>query len=241
MKTYVVGNLKGGVGKTTSVVNLSYSMSLMGKRVLVIDLDPQANLTPFYGKVNQTGHTIRDVLQDPGTVRRAVYRSKYPRIDIIKGNTELKEADAADQEALRSALAAVADRYDICMIDTRPAFEMITLNALHAADVLLTPVCLDKFCRDNLLLVEDVYEDLEEDSLDWKIFANKVENKKSQRKTYIDMVRYHSWPVLETCISKSAAVDNALDYYKPVIRHRSGNRTAQDYMELARELLGVEA
>lgn len=237
MKTYAVGNLKGGVGKTTSTVNLAYSMSVLGKRVLVVDLDPQSNLTPFYGKANKTGNTIRDVLQNPKSIRKAIYRSKYPGIDIIKGDPELREADAEAAGRLKNALLLIADRYDICIIDTRPAFEQLTLNALQAADVLLTPVCLDKFCRDNLLLVEDVYHELGETAPEWKIFANKVENKRSQLNTYIDMVQYHSWPVLETCISKGAVVDNALDRYKPVMKHRSKSQVARDYLDLARELL----
>lgn len=237
MKTYAIGNLKGGVGKTTSAVNLAYSMSVLGKKVLVIDLDPQSNLTSFFGKVNLTGRTVRDVLQAPHKIKSAIYRSKYHRIDIIRGNTELKEADAGNRETLKSALIFIEDLYDICIIDTRPAFEALTSNALYAADVLLTPVCLDKFCRDNLLLVEDAYHDLGDAGLEWKIFANKVENKKAQRNTYVDIVQYHSLPVLETCISKGAVVDNALEYYKPIIRHRSKSQVAQDYLELAKELL----
>lgn len=238
MKTYVIGNLKGGVGKTTTTVNLAYSMSLLNQRVLVIDLDPQTNTTPFFTKATQTGHTIKDVLMNPGSIRNAVYRSKYPRIDIIKGNTELREADAGSEDILISALREIGDRYDYTIIDTRPAFEMLTLNALNAADLLLVPVCLDKFGRDNLLLVENTCQRLGL-PVEWKVFANKVENKRVQRKTYVDMVQCHSWTFMETCISKGAVVNNALDYYKPVARHRSKCQVAQDYLELAKELLEV--
>lgn len=236
MKTYAIGNLKGGVGKTTSTVNLAYSISLLDRKVLVIDLDPQTNTTPFFTKVTQTGHTVKDVLANPKNIRNAIYRSRYPYIDIIKGNTELREGDAASANLLASALAEISSRYDICMIDTRPAFEMLTLNALNAADVLLVPVCLDKFGRDNLLLVEDTCQRLGI-PVEWRAFANKVENKRVQRNTYIDMVQCHSWTFLETCISKGAVVNNALDYYKPVARHRSKCQVAKDYMELAKELL----
>lgn len=242
MKTYVLGNLKGGVGKTTSAVNLAYSMALLGKRVLVIDADPQANLTPFFTKVHPHSPTIREVLHQPDLIRRAVYRSRYKRIDIVKGNTALRETDASNLWALKEALQTVAFRYDICIIDTRPAFEQITVNAVRAADVLLTPVCLDRFCRDNLLLVEDAYDEYSElqPELQWKIFANKVEKKRAQHQTYIDMVQYHEWTFLETCISRRAVVENALEHYKPVLRHRSKSQTAQDYLDLAQELLEVE-
>lgn len=239
MKCYVIGNLKGGVGKTTSAVNLAYSMSVLHKRVLVVDADPQANLTPFFVKTNRRGHTIKDVLQDPAHVRSAVYRTKYRGIDIIKGDTELLEKDAEWTGTLRTALHALEGRYDICIIDTRPAMEMITLNALFAADVLLTPVCLDKFCRDNLLLVEEKYQEFcyQTKEIGWRIFLNKVENKRAQKNTYADMVGRHCWPFLKNCVSKGAVVENALEYYKPVLKHRAGSQVAADYMDLAKEIL----
>lgn len=160
MKRFVIGNLKGGVGKTTTAVNLAYSMAKLGKKVLVLDADPQTNLTPFFIKVNANGHTIKTVLQHPNLVRSAIYRTRYANIDIIKGSTDLVENDAYDTNALLKALMQIQDRYDVCIMDTRPAMELITTSALYAADVLITPVCLDKFCRDNLLLVEDKYHHL---------------------------------------------------------------------------------
>ena len=104
------------------------------------------------------------------------------------------------------------DRYDICVIDTRPAIESITRSALYAADLVVTPVLLDNFCRDNLLLLEDGLQEIEQE-FQWKIFANKVENKRSQRNIYSDMVQKHDWDFLDTCISKRAAVENALALY----------------------------
>ena len=140
-----------------------------------------------------------------------------------------------------AAMMQIQDRYDVCIMDTRPAMELITTSALYAADVLITPVCLDKFCRDNLLLVEDKYHHLQEQGVgvEWKIFANKVENKRAQRHTYIDMVERHCWPFMETCISKGAVVENALEYYKPVMKHRSKSQVALDFMDLAMELQEV--
>lgn len=240
MKTYVIGNLKGGTGKTTSAVNLAYSFSLSGKRVLVIDLDPQANLTGFFTKVNENGVTVRDVLTRAVTIKKAVRRSKYPGIDIIKGSTELCESDVGSADILRNALSLVADQYDICIMDTRPVFENITYTALSAADYLLTPVCLDSFCRDNLALVEDVVDQLPYD-LEWKVFVNKVQiNRKAQKNTYMDLMGKHGYPFVETCISHSAVVDNALELRKPVMKHRRKSQPALDYLELSRELLNLE-
>lgn len=167
-----------------------------------------------------------------------IVKSKYKNIDIIKGSVKLKEADADNELALKKALSYVEDRYDICVIDTRPAIESITRSALYAADLVVTPVLLDNFCRDNLLLLEDGLQEIEQE-FQWKIFANKVENKRSQRNIYSDMVQKHDWDFWDTCISKRAAVENALALYKPLLKHKKKNDVTNDYMDLAKELLEV--
>lgn len=85
MKVYVIGNLKGGVGKTTTTVNLAYTYAEMGGRTLVIDLDPQCNCTRFFAKVNEYNKTIKDVLEAPEHINSAIYRTKYE--DIITLST----------------------------------------------------------------------------------------------------------------------------------------------------------
>lgn len=115
MKTYVIGNLKGGVGKTTTTVNLAYSLSLLNQRVLVVDCDPQCNTTVFFSKVNAKGISIKQILENPGKVK--TYRTKYPDIDLIKGSPN---TTAYSQTALNEALACVEGGYDVCLIDTRP-------------------------------------------------------------------------------------------------------------------------
>lgn len=240
MRAYVIVNLKGGVGKTTSAVNLGYSMAVLGKKVLLIDADPQTNLTPFFTKANPNGKTLRDVFRHPERIENIICRTKYSNIDIIKGSTNLKEADAIGQMVLSEALQLVKDKYDVCLIDTRPAIEALTINALQAGDVLVTPVLLDQFCRDNLLLLEDELHQLAHAyGFKWCIFANKVVNKRSQKNIYADMVGKHSLPFLDTCISRRAVVENALEHYKPVLKHRSRSIVAEDFMDLAKELLGV--
>lgn len=239
MITIMIGNLKGGTGKTTSAANLAYSLSTYEKRVLVIDAEPQRNLTPFFVNTVGSGQTLQTVLEKPEKIRRCIYHSRYSGIDIIKGSTLLQEDDVLQGDWLEHALWVVQERYDYCIIDTRPAFEKITVSAMIAADMLLTPVCLDKFCRDNLTLVEEFLSSMPEELRpEWKIFANKVDSRrKSQRKIYKDLMEKHDYPFLESCISHSAVIDNALEYYKPVKKHRSGSQVAQDYMDLAEELL----
>ena len=152
-----------------------------------------------------------------------IYKSKYPLIDVVKGDVRLREDDAAEPDCLKRALEQVEDRYDICLIDTRPAFEKITLNAIHAADVMLVPVYLDKFCRDNLLLVEDqisrinTHDREEEQDLPWFIFVNKIENKRVQKKIYQDMVSQHSWPVSEHLRDERGSCGKCIELVQAIV------------------------
>ena len=165
MKVYVIGNLKGGVGKTTTTVNLAYTYAEMGGRTLVIDLDPQCNCTRFFAKVNEYNKTIKDVLEAPEHINSAIYRTKYEDIDIIKGS--VKTLEQKSPWSLKEALGYIKKEYDVCLIDTRPVFDVLTKNALYAADVLLTPVKFDNFCRDNLAMVEDAYHELKKKIRNW--------------------------------------------------------------------------
>lgn len=236
MNIITISNLKGGVGKTTSVVNLAYSFFSMGKKVLVIDLDPQCNTTGFFAKVNKSGYTIKEVFEGKIGIKRAIYRTKYRGIDVVRGNVMLSEK--GDVFHLSAALQEVAERYDICMIDTRPSFERLTVSALYAADLVLTPVKMDNFSRDNLALVEDYIEEVRESNtgMGWRAFATMVSKTKAQRKVMADLAEKHDYPFCENCITRTADIDNALVYYKPVALHKRRSAATADYMDLAEEI-----
>ena len=92
MKTIAVDNYKGGVGKTTTVINLAYNLSAKGKRVLMVDTDPQANATYIYSKVNESTRILLDIFHGKKTIS-CIYRTKYPNLDLIKGSPRMEEAD----------------------------------------------------------------------------------------------------------------------------------------------------
>lgn len=236
MKVISVWNMKGGVGKTTTTINLAYNFSIEGYRVLVLDLDPQTNCTPVFSDVTEKNKTIRNVLETGRITGSCIYRSRYKNIDIIKGSDSLTESYAPD--ILGIALNTLKDSYDIVLADCRPAFEALTQNAVFASDLILTPVILDRFCLDNLKLVKKLLDQSGADA-DWKIFANRIRNVKSQMEIYQEVVGKNKYPFLNTCINDRAAVPNALAYRKPVMLHQGGSSAARDFTQLAYEVRGI--
>jgi len=244
MRVYTIWNSKGGVGKTTTTINLAYNFMLMGKRVLIIDNDPQANTTPVFRKANEQGFTIRDLYKTPTKIKRYICRTKYKAIDIVKGSTYLTEEYANESDLLLfDAMRVIKEDYDIVLIDCRPSFEGLTRNAISAADVLLTPILLDGYCRDNLNLVERVYEGIVDDeagmNIKWRVFANKLKYLNAEKIIHKDLVERHDFPILSTCISNRAAVISATTKRKPLVKHRKNDTATQDFLELADELLEV--
>jgi len=235
-----VWNLKGGVGKSTTTINLAYELGTMGHKVLIVDLDPQTNTTPIFTKANENGVTIADVMHEPEKGRSAVRRTKYENIDIIKGSSALTEG--YDEYSLLKALMDVRQGYELVVIDCQPSCGSLTRNALYAADIILTPAVLDRFCLDNLRTASDILTDVEsekEETSKWIVFANRIRNIKSQMIIYQDVMGKCDYPFLGTCVRECAAIPNALVQRKPVARHARRSPAAKDFQALAEDVLGV--
>lgn len=238
MRVYAIWNGKGGTGKTTTAANLAYNLSVEGKKVLMMDLDPQVNLTPYFTKANENAFTVKDLFSELGiSIKRCIYRSKYKGIDVIKGNTFLTEEDAECSDyILRESLNGLKG-YDVVIIDCRPSFEALTRNALYAADIVVTPIQLDGYCKDNLALVQRVVDEVCREETKWVVFANRVRALKSYGMIYEDLITHYNYPLSSICINERAAVISASSAKKPLLKHRSRDSATQDFLSLSKMLM----
>ena len=246
MKTITVWNMKGGVGKTTISFNLAANLAAKGKRVFCMDLDPQANLTSYF----ETGNKARLHKENLSMlsarkfedIKKGIYRSKYKNLDFIRGcNYEVNIESICD---MKDGLEQVEAAYDYCILDCHPDFSRITQSALYATDLVLVPINLDGFSRDNLNLVQSnlaIIEQIKEERLSdgqdseipYYIISNRVANRRTQKEVYQDLVTKHDYPILDICVSESAAVASSTAAHKPLYAHRRFSSVARDLAELA--------
>lgn len=156
-KIIAFSNQKGGVGKTTTAINLSTYVAMAGKKVLLVDFDPQGNATSGFGfEKNQLEHTCYDVLMEDCTAQEAILPTMVENLSMLPCNMDLAAAEAdlvnmmARESALKRALAPVKDNYDYLFIDCPPSLGLITLNALVASDAVIIPIQSEFFALEGL-------------------------------------------------------------------------------------------
>ena len=155
-KIIAITNQKGGVGKTTTAVNLAASLGAQGKKVLLVDADPQGNATSGLGKAGEEVNTVYDVLIGEAEAKDAVLHTGYGSLDLIPTAIELAGAEIelvampGREMLLRDALAPIKERYDYIFIDCPPSLEMLTLNGLCAAEAIVVPVQCEYFALEGL-------------------------------------------------------------------------------------------
>lgn len=246
MKTITVWNMKGGVGKTTLTFNLAANFEQQGKRVLCLDFDSQANLTSFFERNAERKGRKYDIYELAANsfsgLGKSIYKSKYGGIDYIKGSNQ-QAALVPEIHALATELRETGQNYDYCLIDCHPDFSAMTRIALFTADLVIVPILLDGFSRDNLNIVRNCIEKMEyvlDDysggkvtELPYCVVANRVANRKSQKDVYRDIMTRHDYPVLDICISEGAAVQSANQIHKPLYAHRKNAASSHDLQEFA--------
>jgi len=247
-KIIAVVNQKGGVGKTTTAVNLSACVAALGKRVLLVDIDPQGNATSGLGKSGGDGATVYDVLIGQATAAEAAVDTGYGPLSLIPTAIELAGAEielvgVENREGLlKEALAPLRDDYDFLFIDCPPSLSLLTLNALTAADSVLIPIQCEYYALEGVgQLVNTVKlmrRKLNPGLAVEGILLTMFDGRTNLCAQVVQEVRNHFRDeAFETMIPRNVRLSEAPSYGTPIHLYDARCSGAKAYGELARELL----
>ena len=246
MSVVAVANQKGGVGKTTTTVNLAAAAAEMGRRTLVIDADAQANATSALG-VAASGAHVYDALLEDVPLSQCIVPTPWPELDVAPSSmdlvaAELELAGRAQREfVLRGALSEVAASYDLVLIDCGPSLGLMTLNALVASDAAMAPVQCEYLALEGLsaLLetIRRVQRYLHPGLQLLGVVATMYDGRTRLSQDVAAQLKTHISSTFETIIPRSIRLSEAPSHQRPIIDYAPRSRGAEAYRELAGELL----
>lgn len=254
MKTISVINLKGGVAKTISAVNIAHILATVHKkRVLLIDNDKQGNASKMFDVHSYDTPSIAEVMTERNPdIYDIISLTSYERLRVIPANMNLLRANhqvlldttRPQQTRLRSALKTVADRYDYCIIDNAPDINISVINALVASDDVLIPIKIDKFAFDGLRELKDQIENTQEDlNPDLKLrgcFVTSYQRNEVNKQGEEWLHSQKEYPLFQTHIRKTEKVDESTFAAKPILEYSRRCGAAYDYLRLVAEYLAGE-
>ncbi len=246
-KIIALSNQKGGVGKTTTAINLAASLAILGKRTLLVDADPQANATSGLG-LDIGGDSIYDCIIDGRPAREVIVASPdVKKLDVLPSNINLVGADtelAAMDEGhfrLRRTLEPLKGDYDYILIDCSPSLGFITVNALVAADSVLIPVQCEYFALEGLGKLLNTIKMVKgklNPALEIEGFLLTMHARTRLSNQVVAEVRQHFGHLtFETVIQRNIRLSEAPSYGKPVLLHDASSSGSVSYLNLARELI----
>jgi len=244
-----IANQKGGVGKTTTSVNLSASLASLGKKTLIIDIDPQGNASSGVGiNKGDIDVCIYDVLIDEEPIENVIVPTKVDKLFIVPATISLAGAEielvsAISREVrLKNALSHIKDEYDYILIDCPPSLGLLTLNALSAADGVIIPVQCEYYALEGLsqLLstIRLVQKHLNKQLLIDGVLLTMLDARTNLGLQVIEEVKkYFREKVYKSIIPRNVRLSEAPSHGKPIITYDERSRGAETYLELAREVI----
>ncbi len=248
-RTISIANQKGGVGKTTTAVNLSSALARAGKRVLLVDLDPQGNATTGCGVDKQAlALSTYDVLLEDRPLREALRRSAGDEFDLLPSNTDLTAAEVTlvshpmRERRLALALAPVLDDYDYVLVDCPPSLGMLTINALVASQGVLVPLQTEYYALEGLtglLTTIDKIREIYNPGLRLEGILRTMHDLRNRLAAEVSrqLIGHFGDRVFRTVIPRNVRVAEAPSHGQPVLLYDRYSRGAVAYMALASELL----
>ncbi|NLM03998.1 MAG: ParA family protein [Clostridiales bacterium] len=251
-KVIAVFNQKGGVGKTTTNVNLSASIASKGKRICVIDIDPQGNTTSGFGvDKNETKYNIYDVLMGEIDTKDVIIKTEYENLYLIPSSGELAGAEIELVEienremVLKKSVEEIRDDYDYIFIDCPPSLGILTINSLTAADSVLIPIQCEYYALEGVSQLLNTIQ-LVRGSLNPNLEIQGVVLSMFDGRTNLsiqvveEVKNYFKGKVYTTIIPRNVRLAEAPSHGKPVIYYDARSKGAEAYMELAEEFIELE-
>ena len=248
-KIIAIANQKGGVGKTTTSVNLASALGILEKKILLIDADPQANATSGLGVIldNQQKGTY-ELLEHTVKVEEVIIKTDSPNLDLIPSQidlvaVEIELVDKHEREyMLRKSLESIKDNYDYIFIDCAPSLGLITLNALSAADSVLIPIQCEYFALEGLgkLLntiksIQKIHnKDLDIEGLLLTMYDSRL---RLSNQVVEEVKKHFGKMVFKTIIQRNIRLGEAPSFGENIIQYDATSKGAQNYLSLAQEVL----
>ena len=246
MRVLVISNQKGGVGKTTTAISLGAALAARGRRVLIIDLDPQANATSGLG-ASKDGSGIHGVLLKERPITDSIVHTQVQRLDLVPSGPDMAGAEVelvpvmAREFRLRQALRLARGRYDTVIVDCPPSLGLLTVNALAAGDGVLIPVQCEYYALEGLAQLLDTIEAVRQrlnNALEVLAIVLTMEDRRNRLSMQViaEVRRHFPKLVARTVIPRTVRLAEAPSHGSPISVYDPHSRGTAAYLDLAREI-----